>query len=434
VLAQCAVDVGVRVGGVSVLSSVEAAVSVVSDVSAVGSLPLGPGVGCSSVLPVLFAEAVAAFGDAVAVSSDDGGEVSFARLGERVFGAAGVLAGLGVSAESRVVVLLPRSVESVVASWAVVCAGGAFVPVDVGYPVERVEFMVSDADPVVVVTSSAVAERFSSVLSASGASVVLVDAPEWSRASGSGVPAAGVSVVPGSAAYVIYTSGSTGRPKGIVVSHEAIVNLVRWRQSEFPVGVGEVVLQKTSPSFDPAVPEVLWPVLVGARCELIREGGERDLEYLGRRIVSSGAVFVELVPTVMSAMVESGVSLAGSRLRYLSAGGEELTWSVVDRVSASWSVPVWNTYGPAEAAVEVTSWRAGVRSAGSSVPIGLPVANTSVVVLDGWLRPVPVGVVGELYLGGVQLARGYHARMGLTASRFVADPFTAGGRLYRTGD
>ncbi|WP_156665629.1 condensation domain-containing protein, partial [Rhodococcus phenolicus] len=369
VLAQCAVDVGVPVAGVSVLSPVEAAGSVVSDVTAVELLPLGPGVGGSSVLPVLFTEAVAAFGDAVAVSDDAGVSLSFAGVGERVFGCARLLASVGVRSESRVVVLLPRSVESVVASWAVVCAGGAFVPVDVGYPAERVEFMISDVDPVVVVTSSVVAERFSSVLSASGASVVLVDSAEWVSASADAGPV--VSVLPGSAAYVIYTSGSTGRPKGIVVSHESIVNLVRWRQSEFPVGVGEVVLQKTSPSFDPAVPEVLWPVLVGARCELIREGGERDLEYLGRRIVDSGAVFVELVPTVMSAMVESGVSLAGSRLRYLSAGGEELTWSVVDRVSSLWSVPVWNTYGPAEAAVEVTSWRADQRSAGSSVPIGL---------------------------------------------------------------
>ncbi|WP_169914873.1 AMP-binding protein, partial [Rhodococcoides yunnanense] len=382
-----------------------------------------------------------------------------------------LLGGLGVGPEVRVVVVLGRGVVLVEVVAAVVVLGGVFVLVDSGWPVDRVGFVVGDCGASVVVTSVVLGERFGGVFSGVG-SVVVVDDPGvvavWEGLDGS--PVSAVGVWEGSAVYVVYTSGSTGVPKGVVVSQGALLNLVWWRQSVFGLGVGEGVFAKTGFGFDPAIPELLWPLVVGGVVVLAVDGGERDVEYLGS-VLGSGVVgFVELVPSVLAAMLEVGVvpAVAGvgsgsGGVRFVSSGGESLTVGLASRVWERWGVRVVNTYGPAEAAVEVTFAefepvgferagleRVGLERAGSGgsgsggsgvVPIGVPVDNTGVVVLDGWLRPVPVGVVGELYVSGVQLARGYVGRAGLTAGRFVANPFGGGdglggvgSRLYRTGD
>ncbi|MGC7096209.1 amino acid adenylation domain-containing protein [Amycolatopsis lurida] len=235
-------------------------------------------------------------------------------------------------------------------------------------------------------------------------------------------------VAPDQAAYVIYTSGSTGRPKGVVVSHRSIVNRLRWMQDEYGLTRDDRVLQKTPSSFDVSVWEFFWPMIVGAGLVMARPGGHRDPHYLAEAIQRYGVTTVHFVPSMLQAFVPEASGCTG--LRRVICSGEALSASLRDEfVRVLPGVGLHNLYGPTEAAVDVTA----AEVTAGPVTIGGPILNTRVYVLDGWLRPVPVGAPGELYLAGVQLARGYLGRPGLTATRFVADPFGE-GRLYRTGD
>ncbi|OZC41457.1 hypothetical protein CH289_27715, partial [Rhodococcus sp. RS1C4] len=249
-------------------------------------------------------------------------------------------------------------------------------------------------------------------------------------------------LTPADTAYVIFTSGTTGRPKGVMISHRAIINLIRWRQTVFPLTDGDRVLQKTSIGFDVSVPEFFWPLTVGATIRLTRPGGEKDPHYLTDILHTEPIGFVELVPTIAHAMLDTGLDLSRSHLRHLALGGEAFpttlatTLTATNNNSTGTTVQIWNTYGPTEAAVETTGHHLNPATAtttdtdtdtdaatyGTSVPIGQPITNTTTHVLDPWLRPVPVGITGELYLGGTQLADGYINRPDLTATRFIADP------------
>uniref|UniRef100_UPI0012DE9A85 non-ribosomal peptide synthetase n=1 Tax=Actinomadura flavalba TaxID=1120938 RepID=UPI0012DE9A85 len=350
----------------------------------------------------------AATPDGVAVVDDDGAELTYAQFDARVDATAQALIERGVGIGDRVAVILPRSVDLVVTLAAVVRVGAAFVPIDTAYPAGRVQAILEDASPALV-----------------------VDAPLEGAA---GKPMLSRALSSRDAAYVIFTSGTTGRPKGVVVPHQAIVNLIAWRQKTFPIAAAERVLQKTSVGFDVAVPEFFWPLTIGAAVRLIRPEGEKDPEYLSAVLRDEPIGFVELVPTVLQAMLDGGFDLVASPLRHLSVGGEALPAGLGRRLQNVPGVNVWNTYGPTEAAVDAT----GIDLTHVDlthvpvVPIGGPVANVRAVVLDAWLRPTAPGVAGELYLGGVQLADGYIGRPGLTAERFIADD--SGERLYRTGD
>nr|MDT0663655.1 amino acid adenylation domain-containing protein [Micromonospora sp. DSM 115978] len=322
--------------------------------------------------------------------------------------------------------------DLVVALAAVLRAGGAYVPVDPDYPRERVAAILDDAAPVLLVTDIAGAANVGS------AAVLLVDAAETGAAldvGGAGAPVLSRAVSGGDTAYVVFTSGTTGRPKGVAVSHRAIVNLVFWRQGVFPLAVGDRLLQKSSAGFDVSVPEFFWPLAVGGTVRLVRPGGDKDVDYLAGVLAAEPVGFVEFVPVVFQAIVASGFDLASSRVRHLSLGADVLPANLARSLVGS-GVNVWNTYGPTEAAVETVGFNlADLRADRDAVPIGRPVWNTTVVVLDSWLRRVGPGVVGELYLGGVQVAEGYLGQAGLTAQRFVADPFADdGSRLYHTGD
>ncbi|MFE6613991.1 non-ribosomal peptide synthase/polyketide synthase [Amycolatopsis sp. NPDC057786] len=352
-------------------------------------------------LPELFEAQVARTPDATAVVFE-GAELSYAEFGARANQLARWLVEQGVGAESVVAVSLPRSLDLVVALYAVHKAGGAYLPVDRDYPADRIAFMLEDAAP----------------------AVVLDELPALDGYSGENL---GRVVDPSSPAYVIYTSGSTGRPKGVVVPHSGIVNRLLWMQDEYGLAADDRVLQKTPSSFDVSVWEFFWPLITGATLVVAKPEGHKDPAYLAELIRTARITTVHFVPSMLALFLETAECTG---LRRVICSGEALPSKLAARVD----VPLYNLYGPTEASVDVTAWRARAETT-PSVPIGRPVWNTRTYVLDARLNPVPPGVPGELYLAGVQLARGYLARPGLTAERFVADPFGGPGeRMYRTGD
>ncbi|WP_240124776.1 amino acid adenylation domain-containing protein, partial [Streptomyces sp. MUM 136J] len=376
-------------------------------------------------LPVLFERQVARTPDAVAVVCGDG-VVSYAELNARANRLARLLVGRGVGPESVVALVLPRSVDLLVAMLAVLKAGGAYVPVDPQYPVERVQYMLQDSDPIAVV----VAED-SDVEIPEGAVRVLVRDSESGFSDGDVLDGERLSVlgVEG-AAYVIYTSGSTGRPKGVVVSHRGVPNLAADHIARLGVTGGSRLLQFASPSFDAAVADV-WPAWLAGAALVVASAEElvpgRALVDL---IVRSGVTHVTLPPAVLPVLEAEG-GLPGSVT--LIVAGEVCP----PDVAARWARGrrMLNVYGPTEATVASTASDPLAGGVVAVPPIGRPLWNTRAYVLDGSLQPVPAGVTGELYLAGVQLARGYLNRPGLTAERFVADPYgPAGERMYRTGD
>ncbi|MFJ1820070.1 amino acid adenylation domain-containing protein [Streptomyces sp. NPDC088139] len=372
-------------------------------------------------LPGLFGAQVARTPDAVAVVSG-GVEVSYAELDARANRLAWLLIGRGVGPESVVGVCLERGLDLVVALLAVVKAGGAYLPIDPGYPVERVAFMVEDAAPVVSLVSAGTAGVVG------GPVVVLDSADVVGELGGLGGEAPGVPVVPGNPAYVIFTSGSTGRPKGVVVEHRSVVNLLSWAAGEFGGADFSRVLMSTSFNFDVSVFELFGPLVSGGSAVIVE-----DLLALADRGAGAGAV--SLVSGVPSAFAQVVAGESAVRPRTVVLAGEALTGDLVERVHAALpEARVVNIYGPTEATVYSTAWCAD-GGVGGVVPIGRPISNARTLVLDGSLMPVPVGVAGELYIAGAGLARGYVGRAGLTAERFVADPFSASGeRMYRTGD
>jgi amino acid adenylation domain-containing protein len=234
-------------------------------------------------------------------------------------------------------------------------------------------------------------------------------------------------------AYMIYTSGSTGRPKGAVVTHAAIVNRLLWMQDRFRIDGSDRVLQKTSASFDVSVWEFFWPLITGATLVVARPDGHRDPDYLAEVIRRAGVTTAHFVPSMLAEFVTEETAAACTGLRRVVCSGEALPAERAARFHRTFGVPLHNLYGPTEAAVDVTAWQ--YRPGARTIPIGTPIWNTALYVLDSRLRPLPPGVFGDLYIAGAGLARGYHDRRALTAERFVACPFgEPGRRMYRTGD
>ncbi len=351
------------------------------------------------------------------------------RLAER-------LRGVGVGPEVRVGVSVERSPELVVALLGVLRAGGAYVPLDPSYPAERQEWMLRDAAVPVVLAQEAQRERLRGVLAEYGGGVLwLGDGGEEGGAEAGGGGAAAAGAQAENLAYVIYTSGSTGRPKGAMNEHRGIVNRLLWMQERYGLDGTDVVLQKTPTSFDVSVWELFWPLLSGARLVLARPEGHRDAAYLWERIESEGVTTVHFVPPMLQAFLEARGGRKGGTLRRVFSSGEALSAELAERFrEALPGVELHNLYGPTEAAVDVTHHACA--GGEGVVPIGRPVANTRIYVLDGAGEPSPVGVPGELCIGGVQVGRGYLGGAAGTAERYVPDAYggEAGGRLYRTGD
>ncbi len=363
----------------------------------------------------LVERSASAYPDRVAVVAP-GRTVTYAELDAEANRLARVLRRRGVGIDTLVGVSLVRRWELPIALLAVLKAGGGFVPIDPSYPAERRELIATDAGVRVLLDDAVLAETLAE------AAAEEPTAPELA------VPAE-------AACYTMFTSGSTGRPKGVVVSHRSIVNRLLWAQERFPLDADDAMLHKTSTSFDPSLVELFWPLLAGARLVLAEPGAERDPAALAATIERERVTVLMLVPTLLRAFVDEAPPESCRTLRLVFPGGEALSATLAADWHARFSARLVNLYGPTEASVDVAAWPVDEPGDRPGVPIGVPLANTRLHVLSATLAQVPPGVVGELYAGGVQLARGYHGRSGLTASRFVPDPFgPRGGRLYRTGD
>ena len=367
--------------------------------------------------------------DAVAVVGE-GGALTYRELDRRANQLARHLRRLGVGPECLVGVAVERSPEMMVGFLGVLKSGAAYLPLDPSYPAERLELMIEDARVPVVLTQ----ERLLGCLPVGGARTICLDSGGAALAGESDARPA-VPMASGNLAYVIYTSGSTGRPKGSMLAHRGIVNRLLWMQAEYGLEPGEGVLQKTPVSFDVSVWELFWPLMVGARLVLARPGGHQDSAYLAGLIAAERVTTLHFVPSMLQVFLEEPRLRECGGVRRVIASGEALPRDLADRFFSRLDAELHNLYGPTEASVDVTAWPcARERGEARPVPIGRPIANVRAYLFDRGGAPVPVGVAGHLHLGGVQLARGYLGRPDLTAERFVPDPFTAGERLYATGD
>jgi amino acid adenylation domain-containing protein len=356
---------------------------------------------------------------------------------------------MGVRVDEPVAICADRSPALVVGLLAILKAGGAYLPLDPSYPPERLAFMIEDgldglAKPVLL----AQVDLLAASVAGAGARLIDLDSAAGPAGDADATPLDGGAGAD-NLAYVIYTSGSTGRPKGVMSTHRGVVNRIAWAQRAYGLTPDDRVLQKTPVSFDVSVPELFWPLAVGARLVLARPGGQRDPAYLMRRIEEQGVTTVHFVPPMLqvflaqlSQTAQTGLDRCRS-LRRVMASGEALPAELAARFhellgGALQPAELHNLYGPTEASVEVTAHRTLPGPARRTVPIGRPIANLGIWLLDAELQPVPLGVPGELCIGGIGgtgLARGYLRRPGLTAERFVPHPLgRPGERLYRTGD
>ncbi|MDT7540866.1 MAG: hypothetical protein QOE33_770, partial [Acidobacteriota bacterium] len=373
--------------------------------------------------------------DATALLFEDQA-LSYGELNSRANRLARHLRTLGVDHEVRVALLMERSVELVISLLAVLKAGAAYVPLDPEYPRERLAFMLEDSRAPILLTQAG----RQAVITDYRGQVIVVDevSNKLTSLPDSDLSDQECAAGPESLAYVIYTSGSTGKPKGAMNAHAGIVNRLVWMQHAFGLDSSDVVLQKTPFSFDVSVWEFFWPLMTGARLVLALPGGHRDAAYLCEVIAREAVTTLHFVPLMLGAWLnELGLAQACRSVRRVICSGEALGPELQERFwRALPGVELHNLYGPTEAGVDVTWWACRREWARRTVPIGHPIANTSIYVLDTRLEPVPEGVASELYLGGVQVGRGYLGRPALTAERFVPDPFDkeGGARLYRTGD
>ncbi|HEY7768547.1 amino acid adenylation domain-containing protein [Longimicrobium sp.] len=427
ILEQVADDIDVRLSRLNLLGEAERALVLEEWNRTEAEIP------SDRCIHELFEAQVARPPDAVAVRFEEE-SLTYRELNARANQLAHHLVRHGVGAEVRVGVLMERSLEMVVSLLAVLKAGGAYVPLDPGLPAERLAYMLDDSAVPLVLVQAALRDV---VPARQGVTVLAVDAlAEEIAAESAENPVGGAG--PDSLAYVIYTSGSTGRPKGVMNQHRGVVNRLVWMQSHFLLGADDVVLQKTPFGFDVSVWEFFWPLQQGARLVMARPDGHRDPAYLRDLIERERVTTLHFVPSMLQPFVDAVEDGRCASLRHVVCSGEALPPALVRRFYDRFAGPVvlTNLYGPTEAAVDVSCWTCPREDETDVVPIGRPVWNTRLYVLDAALEPVPVGVPGELYIGGVQVARGYLDRPAMTAERFVPDPFSAegGARLYRTGD
>ena len=378
----------------------------------------------------LFAEQVEKTPNAVAVEYE-GREISYAELNRRTNQLGHYLRKQGVKPETRVAICLERSFEMVVGLLGILKAGGAYLPLDPSYPRERLAYVLKDGQVSVLLTQ----ERFRSQFSSYSGTVLALD-EQWNEVAIENDTNLQNNTGLENLVYVIYTSGSTGQPKGAMNVHAGLCNRLRWMQQQYALDANDRVLQKTPFTFDVSVWEFFWPLLTGARLVMAQPGGHQNVDYLNATIQGSHITTIHFVPAMLNIWLESQGAANCTTLKRVICSGEALSLEAQKKFHSKLGAELHNLYGPTEASIDVTYWPCQDADSRDFVPIGGPIANTQVYVLDRALELVPAQVKGELYLGGVGLARGYLARPDLTAEKFVPHPFSqAGGeRLYRTGD
>src|SRR2546421_11879584 len=343
--------------------------------------------------------------------------LTYRELNRRANSLAHALQASGVGPEVLVGVCIERSIELVVALLAILKAGGAYVPLDPTYPQERLAYMIQDAQMPVLLTQ----RRWRDLLPAAGMQLICLDS-DWQASGQEENPVS--SVQPGNMAYMIYTSGSTGRPKGVINIHRGLCNRLHWMQQAYHLTPADRVLQKTPFSFDVSVWEFFWPLLTGACLVVARPGGHQDPAYLASLIAQQQISTLHFVPSMLQMfLMEPELEERCKSLKRVICSGEALSFELQERFFSRLDAGLHNLYGPTEASIDVTYWQCQRESHDWTVPIGRPIANTQIYILDRSSHPVPIGVPGELYIGGVGVARGYYNRPELTAEKFVRNPF-----------
>jgi len=367
--------------------------------------------------------------------SFDGQTLTYRELNSEANQLAHILQAEGVGPDTLVGVCMERSLEMVVALLAVLKAGGAYVPIDPTYPQERLNYMIEDSHIPILLTQSHLQDQ----LPQNSTKVICIDHGWNANLTGNDKNPASAAQ-PDNLIYMIYTSGSTGKPKGVMNIHRAVCNRLHWMQQAYQLSNEDRVLQKTPFSFDVSVWEFFWPLLTGARLVVARPGGHQDPVYLASLIAIEKITTLHFVPSMLQAfLMEPDLEEKCASLKHVVLSGEALSLELQERFFARFPDPkvqLHNLYGPTEAAIDVTFWQCQRGSKQWSVPIGRPIANTQIYILNPAMQPTPIGVPGELYIGGVGLARGYHHRPELTAEKFIHDPFSGRDsvRLFKTGD
>ncbi|MGS0546228.1 amino acid adenylation domain-containing protein [Pseudomonas parakoreensis] len=381
-------------------------------------------------LHALFEAQVRRKPDAIALQSAQG-TLTYLELNQRANRLAHHLRELGVQPDARMAICVERGLDLVVGLLGILKAGGAYVPLDPDYPQERLNYMLQDSAPVALLVHGATRQ----LLGESGVTMINLDHGSWEQQPSDNLQVPGLSA--SNLAYMIYTSGSTGLPKGVMIEHRSACNMVHWGSQLSPPTEHGALLQKAPFSFDSSVWEIFWPLCSGMRLVLARPDGNRDSAYVVQTIREQQVTVVKFVPALLQQFIEQdGVEQCTSLTDVLNGGGElsaALARQVRDRLP--W-VRLHNVYGPTETTVDSTGWtlEPDMPVPDNVVPIGTALSNTRLYVLDAYGQPVPQGVSGELHIGGVGVARGYHGLPEMQAERFIDSPFVAGDRLYRTGD
>lgn len=382
---------------------------------------------------LLFEEQVARTPHAVAITFENT-TLSYFALNERANRLAHYLSELGAAPERIVAIYMQRSIDLIVTLLAILKAGAAYVPLEPSLPQKRIDQMLDDCDASLLVTTTELRAR----LPKFNGLVVEVDGDqkEILEKSLENLKPHKIGVTPHNLAYVIFTSGSTGRPKGAMNEHRGVVNRLKWMQEKYPLSESDCVIQKTPYGFDVSVWEFFWPLFTGARLAIARPEGHKDPSYLIRFARDVNATVIHFVPSMLQIYLEYVHDDEPQTFKRIFCSGEELTASLQNRCLKQFEeTQLHNLYGPTEAAVDVTYWDCVKIDQQVRVPIGRPISNVKIYILDNQLNPVPVGVVGEMYIGGLAVGRGYINNTKLTAERFLTDPFNSGGKfLYKTGD
>jgi amino acid adenylation domain-containing protein len=382
----------------------------------------------------LFEEQVLCTPDSVAVSFSSGNKESILTYSELNYKAnqlARYLLSIGSVNNTLIGVYMERSIEMVVSFLGILKAGAAYVPLDPEYPFNRLNFMIEDAQISMLLTSKHLCEE--TEISCKNNICIDVLFEKLSSIDGENFSN---DVSPEDIAYVIYTSGSTGIPKGVMNTHKGICNRLHWMQKKFKLNSDDRVLQKTPFSFDVSVWEFFWPLITGSRLVLAKPGGHKDSQYLSNVICEQGITTVHFVPSMLQVFLkETKVDICNNYLKRVICSGEVLSSELQQRFFEKLTVRLYNLYGPTEAAIDVTYWECKSDSNHKNIPIGKPISNTQIYILDTDLQPVPIGVAGEIYIGGFNVARGYWNNQQLTEERFINNPFDVNNtKMYRTGD